>query len=408
MAQESTGKAKKSTQQSNQAKPTRSDAARKVQQRRTEERAKSQAQAKVVGKVTKNGTIRVISTTKKRPAKSTAKKKKFYQQEIQLPLWTLLVVLVTLALLLGSVIILALMVNEKDLANEDISYTVTITEGMNAREVAALLEQSRIISSASTFERYLRQTGQDRLLQTGTFTLQRSTNLSDLANRLVQRPLAHSLSIRIYDGYTLAEIDQLLVTMQAAQSGEFLAAVDRVVAQHQLPFAEGWFLSGDYHLESSQAALQLATAMHQRLVRTLQDFSQELNSHPHSLNEILIVASLLQRETQNPQEMPHIAAIIYKRLEADWPLGIDASLRYALEAWNRPLTATDFELDSPYNSRKTVGLPPTGIGTSGVAALEAALKPATNPWWFYLHDKNKEIHYATSLEEHELNRKRYL
>lgn len=407
MAESSTTKTNKSTAQSSQSKPTRSDAERKVQERRNQERAKNQAQAKIVGKVTKKGAMQVTSSAKKHKS-STSEKKTFFQQKIELPLWSFMTMIVALALLLSGVIILTLMATREPVTYEDISYTLTITEGMTAREVAALLEKKQIIASASSFERHLRQTGQDRLLQTGTFYLQRSSDLSALANQLVQRPANQSLSLRIYDGYTLAEIDQLLVNLHVAQQGDFLAAVERLVVKNQLPFGEGWFLSGDYQIELFEVPDQLAEAMYERLVQTLQEFSDELNLQTHSLNEILIVASLIQRETQNQQEMPHIAAIIYKRLEAGWPLGIDASLRYALDAWNRPLTTADFELNSPYNSRKVVGLPPTGIGTSGVAALEAALKPATNLWWFYLHDKNKEIHYASSLEEHELNRKRYL
>jgi hypothetical protein len=92
--------------------------------------------------------------------------------------------------------------------------------------------------------------------------------------------------------------------------------------------------------------------------------------------DVLIIASMVQAEAANTDEMPQIAEVIYNRLSDGTPLGIDATIRYGLNNWTEPLTNSELATDSPYNTRLVAGLPPTPIGNPGLAAIEAAAKPA--------------------------------
>ena len=116
---------------------------------------------------------------------------------------------------------------------------------------------------------------------------------------------------------------------------------------------------------------------------------------------------MIQRETNNQDEMPQIAGIIYNRLAANMPLGIDATTRYELNDWKNPLKEADLEAQTPYNTRRKTGLPPTGIGAPGKAALEAAIRPAENNWYYYLHGSDSQIRYAVTYDEHKENIKKY-
>ncbi len=125
----------------------------------------------------------------------------------------------------------------------------------------------------------------------------------------------------------------------------------------------------------------------------------------------LVVASLVQREARNPEEMAIIAGIIKNRLDKKMPLQIDASVQYAQgteQEWWPVITQEDYKLDSPYNTYKNKGLPPSPICNPGLDALKAASLPSQNSYLFYLHDRQGNIHYASTLEEHNANFQQYI
>jgi UPF0755 protein len=119
--------------------------------------------------------------------------------------------------------------------------------------------------------------------------------------------------------------------------------------------------------------------------------------------DIIKIASLIEREAYIPEERELISAVIHNRLEMDWPLQIDATIRYALNKWDGIVTYDDLEIDSPYNTYKFTGLPPTPICNPGLECIKAALNPADAGYLFYVViDENTHEHkFSTTLEEHE-------
>ena len=99
---------------------------------------------------------------------------------------------------------------------------------------------------------------------------------------------------------------------------------------------------------------------------------------------MLIIASMVEREAQLPRERPLIAAVMYNRLKQGIPLGIDATIRYQINNWARPLRVSELERDTPYNTRTRRGLPPTPIGNPGLASIKAAANPATAKYLFFV------------------------
>jgi UPF0755 protein len=93
---------------------------------------------------------------------------------------------------------------------------------------------------------------------------------------------------------------------------------------------------------------------------------------------------MIEREAQLPSDRPLISAVIYNRLHQHMPLGIDATLRYALNDWTHPLRVSQLALNSPYNTRNRQGLPPTPIGNPGLSSIQAAARPAHKPYLFYV------------------------
>ena len=100
--------------------------------------------------------------------------------------------------------------------------------------------------------------------------------------------------------------------------------------------------------------------------------------------DVLTIASMVDREAQIPRERPLVASVIYNRLREGIPLGIDATIRFATNNWNRPLRQSQLAIDSPYNTRSRKGLPPGPRGSPGLAAIRAAARPARTGFLFYV------------------------
>ena len=115
--------------------------------------------------------------------------------------------------------------------------------------------------------------------------------------------------------------------------------------------------------------------------------------------DVLIVASMVERETVVPAERPLVAAVIWNRLAKGMPLGIDATLRYGLGIQGtKPITAKQQQSDSPYNTNRFKGLPPTPIGNPGLASMHAAAQPAAVDYLFYVRGPDSKRHYFTADE----------
>jgi UPF0755 protein len=116
--------------------------------------------------------------------------------------------------------------------------------------------------------------------------------------------------------------------------------------------------------------------------------------------DVLTIASMVERETVAPEERRLVAAVIYNRLERDMPLGIDATLRYGLGIpGTRPLTRAQLRSDSPYNTRRFKGLPPTPIGNPGLPSMHAAARPANVDYLYYVRKPDRVHHFFTADEK---------
>jgi UPF0755 protein len=129
----------------------------------------------------------------------------------------------------------------------------------------------------------------------------------------------------------------------------------------------------------------------------------------------MVLASLVEREGRTAKDRPVIAGILLRRLKADWPLQVDATLQYALGYqasdktwWKKELTDDDKKINSPYNTYMNTGLPPQPICNPGMESIQAAIYPTSSEYWYYIHDPTGAVHYARTIAEHEANVAKYL
>ena len=120
--------------------------------------------------------------------------------------------------------------------------------------------------------------------------------------------------------------------------------------------------------------------------------------------DVLIIASMVEKEVQVPRERPLVAAVIYNRLRVDLPLGIDATIRYGLGIPpTEPIRQSELDSDTPYNTRKFQGLPPTPIANPGLAAIQAAARPAKVDYLYFVRKADCKSHFFTASEEEFFN-----
>ena len=129
-----------------------------------------------------------------------------------------------------------------------------------------------------------------------------------------------------------------------------------------------------------------------------------------------MVASLVEKEARFPEDKKKVAGILIKRMKNDWMMQIDATIQYALGYqrkektwWKKDLTVDDIEVDNTYNTYKYKGLPPAPICNPGLDSIQAvANAEVSTPYWYYINDKKGVMHFATTLEEHNANIRKYL
>jgi UPF0755 protein len=192
--------------------------------------------------------------------------------------------------------------------------------------------------------------------------------------------------------------------LKASDSSQALARARKLGAPRRTRTLEGFLFPATYDLKAGSTADDLVD----KQLDAFRDNFGSINlarAHKKNLSDydVLIIASLIERETPSDKERPLIASVIYNRLALPEPLSIDASIRYQLNDWNSPLKQSELDKDTPYNLKFNLGLPPTPIGNPGLASMKAAAKPAKTDYMFYVAKPGACHAFAETLAEHERN-----
>lgn len=283
---------------------------------------------------------------------------------------------------------------------------LTIEPGMSAKAVSLLLKAEGVVDDDRALLQFFIDGNYATSLRSGTFVMEKGMDPGPIARLLTEK--AGELVILVRPASTLASIDSYLERRGYAKGDEFLKAAETLQHEHSLSFAEGWLLSGEYVIPTEGSAAALAQAMFSSMLEAVQPHLESEQIALWGLEQTLIIASMIQAETQDVEEMPLIASVIYNRLKAGEPLGIDATTRYELDDWKNPIPKKALENQTPYNTRRKVGLPPSGICSPSKAAVDAALFPLESPYFYYLHGSDRRLYPAKTYDEHKQNIKAYL
>ncbi|MFA5793276.1 MAG: endolytic transglycosylase MltG [Candidatus Gracilibacteria bacterium] len=287
-----------------------------------------------------------------------------------------------------------------------------ITQGESAKSIGDRLEDKGLIGNDTSFIRTVKNEDLDGLVRYGSFVLSPSMTLRDIVTTLTTEG-SGEMAITVIEGWTIDHIDAKLTDMSLINSGDFKLCTFNCTFTYDFlgndRSLEGFLFPDTYFITSKNFSSEdLINRMLQNFDnRWTDEMDTTLASSGRTLREVVTVASMLEKEVKTAGDLPIVSGIIWKRLDSEWALGIDATLLYIQD--DGEISAEDLASESEYNTRLNKGLPPTAIGNPGLATLEASLSPRDSDYWFYLTDpKTDAVIYATSNEEHEANKATYL
>ncbi len=288
---------------------------------------------------------------------------------------------------------------------------VDIVPGTSVGGVANQLEDDGVITSAGIFRLYLKATGGAGSIQAGEYDLRKNLSMGDVRAALRRGPSIKFQKLTVPEALTLEKIADRVGELPGRSRDKFLSAArsGEVRSKYQPPEStnlEGLLFPDTYLLTDKDDE----TAIVRRLVSRFDQVADEVRlgspaaasaDRPNGLSayQLIVAASLVESEAKVKEDRTLIASVISNRLEKGMKLQIDATVLYAIGHKDRVLYK-DLEVDSPYNTYKIDGLPPTPISAAGRASLEAMLRPAATDYLYYvLSDKNgKHAFAATSAE----------
>ncbi len=266
------------------------------------------------------------------------------------------------------------------------------------------LANEGLIRNKIVFYLIVKKLGIERKIQAGDFRISENMNAQEVAINLTHGTI--DIWLTLIEGMRKEEMAQIISKNLDIPEIEIIRLTN-----------EGYIFPDTY--------LVPRTATTETVLSIIKDnfeskFDEKLHTQAKnkmlSEKQVLILASLVEREARQPATREKVAGIILKRYFADWPLQIDATVQYILgyqpnekSWWKKELTEEDLKIDSPFNTYRNKGLPPEPICNPSLSSIKAVINADSNtPYWYYITDKNGVMHYAVTLEEHNANIQRYL
>lgn len=306
-------------------------------------------------------------------------------------------------------------VNPKDSSQ----HTFLITKGQSVAKIASNLKKEGIIKDDLAFRLYTKFTNTDKSIKAGEYKLSPNLSLDKLVSTLLKGPSL--LWVTVPEGLRKEEIPaKYIKALEIKQENQQKFAADFLEAAKN---SEGMLFPETYLFPKDVTAAKVVSTMKNTFnQKVTKEMIADAAKNSMDLNEVLTLASIVERETRTDEERPIVAGILLKRMEIGMALQTDATLQYILgcresykpgqipldcDWWNVP-TVEDKKLRSAYNTYTNQGLPPAPIANPGLTSIKAVIYPEESDYLYYIHDKDGKIRYGKTLEEHNANVQKYL
>lgn len=321
-------------------------------------------------------------------------------------------VLTLVSLVVGGLIVGAygwFQINQKPISQDDKPVAFVVKRGETVDSIAKKLVETKLIRSIPVFKIIVMRDNIATKIQAGSFVLRQNMSTKEVAQTL-----------------TSGRQDIWVTVLEGWRREEIAAGIKRVFSDNQVDFDEREFLSAttgkegllfpDTYLFPLDAnASVVASILENTFKQKITDkMRADIESQGKTLNQVITMASLIEREAKTSTARKMVSGILWKRIENDWPLQVDATLQYAKgydsieQTWWKPPLAIDKEIKSAYNTYQNQGLPPGPICSPSFDSIMAAIYPTPSENWFYITDNQGQMHYAETIDQHNQNVNTYL
>ena len=282
---------------------------------------------------------------------------------------------------------------------------VAVTEGMTLTDVSKMLAKQNVIRSEFWFKAWSRVLGGDTGIKAGEYYLASPLSVFQTAKRFV-RGIQNLIPSRVTipEGLGNKEVASILA--------KSLKKFDRKRFLELAKDKEGYLFPDTYSFLPSATAEEVIAQMERNFEKRIEPLRADIEAvsrtQKTSLKGIITIASLIEGEARLSETRRQVSGILWHRLDLGMPLQVDAVFPYILGRDTYEVTTDDLKYDSPYNTYLYAGLPPGPINNPSLDSIKAALEPTKTKYLYYLTDDEGQMHYATSHDQHLINRARYL
>ena len=278
---------------------------------------------------------------------------------------------------------------------------VSVEEGMTIAVAAEAFESAGVVRNSFLFKVLATMFGGDSGVVAGTYVFEDPASVVTVAWRTTKGDYGiHPKRILVPEGATVADM--------AVIYGKRLLDFDESEFLREATKYEGYLFPDTYFFLPTAKPAEVIKAMRENFDEKISSIQAEIDAFGKSLEEVVIMASLLEKEARKLDTKRMIADVLWRRIEIDMPLQVDAVFPYIIGLNTFELSRADLNVDSPYNTYRYKGLPVGPIANPGIDSILAAVTPTENNYLFYLADHYGRTHYAVDFDGHIANRRKYL
>jgi UPF0755 protein len=301
----------------------------------------------------------------------------------------------------------------------------TIGPGQGVKQIAMNLRESGLIGSDSLFNIYVWRQGTEKKLKAGNYLLDPGMNIKEIAAVLVGgEVIGKEKNLKIIEGWNLDDTERSFAENGFSENGEFIKQAKTRLGDWPFAFEkpdylsdapdhaslEGYLFPDTYRVYEDASPEDIIKRALENFGRKLTpELREEIDRQGRSIFDIVVLASIIEKEVRSPEDRKIVAGLLYKRMEIGMRLEVDATINFITGKNNPGSTREDLAIDSPYNTYKYYGLPPGPICNPGITAIEAAVYPEKSPYLFYLNRQDTgETIFSKNYNEHLANKAKYL
>jgi len=273
-----------------------------------------------------------------------------------------------------------------------------VKKGDSVFQIGQNLEQRGFIKNKYLFNLYVLASGKQSKLQAGEYVLSSSMSISKISQKLISGNIVKEI-ITIPEGWNLRDIAWYFENKGMFQAEEL----------YEMTELEGYLFPDTYEISRGASLEEIIKKMTDNFNKKLTpELREDIQKQEKTVSEIVIIASLLEKEIQTLEDKKMVAGILLNRLQVGMPLQIDATITYITKKQTTNISKEDTQIDSPYNTYKYTGLPLGPICNPGMESIKAAIYPQPNSYWYYLSTPEGETIFSKTLEEHNIAKAKHL